>query len=75
VRAACTFLSRVFAPQGKKDAADEQVARESGASRGQQVTERATYYLVRLPKRLLDFTVSEYWTLARVAARLKPVIQ
>jgi hypothetical protein len=69
------FLSRVFAPRGKKDAADGQVARESGASRGrQQVTERATYYIVRLPVRLLDSPVSEYWTLARVAARLKLVI-
>jgi hypothetical protein len=68
------FLSRVFAPRGKKDAADGQVARESGASRRQQVTERATYYLVRLPVWLLDFPVSKYWALARVAVRLKLVI-
>jgi hypothetical protein len=38
------------------------------------VTELATYYSVRLPERHLDFAVSEYWTLAGVAARLKPVI-
>jgi hypothetical protein len=38
------------------------------------VTERAPYYIVRLPVRLRDFPVSEYWTLARVAARLKLVI-
>ena len=68
------FLSRVFAPRGNKDGADGQVARESEASRGRQVTERATYYIVRLPVRLLDFPVAEYWILARVAARLKLVI-
>jgi hypothetical protein len=38
------------------------------------VTERATYYLVRLPVWLLDFPVSKYWALARVAVRLKLVI-
>jgi hypothetical protein len=38
------------------------------------VTERATCYIVRLPVRPLDFPVSKYWTLARVAARLKLVI-
>ena len=38
------------------------------------MTQRAIDYIARLPARRLDFPVSEYWTLERVAARLKLVI-
>ena len=57
-----------------QDAADGHGAREGGASHEQQVTQRAIDYIARLPVRRLDFPVSKYWTLARVAARLKLVI-